>query len=613
MNKDRSYTEEKRNYHDNMVGIIGISTDIAGNCGKERHLVVEPNVINAYGMLDVKGRESSKDMDYTKLLTTEEMTYPLGVAHDDPNRTAMTSKQSCHAIPVMDQSPCLITNGFDSTIQYRTSNDFSYVAKQDGEVIDKDDEVNIMIIKYKDGTIQGIDLDEKTVQNGAGGFYLQNKLDTTYKKGDKFKKDAVLAFDKHYYKDTGVLGNKLTFGTLVKSACISNMATYEDSTWSTYRMSRAMSTDITMKEISVVIGANSSIDFVVKKGDRVHNGDDLIRFDTAYSDSEMNEFIDSIRADLKEDIINLGKTKYTTKHDGIVADVRVYPAIDKDQMSPSLRKFVNSVQSHERDRRKFMDKYDKDKNSVYRSGIYFNTSVDTMETDQYGKIGGIDVHDGVLVEIFVKYHDEISDGDKFAHMSANKATNGYMIPRGFEPYTVFRPYEEIDVPIAPSAVLQRGTPSILTVMIGYKVLIELKRKCFEILTGLDWNDKQKEDRPYMNVHIGQADPSKVTETTLFSSYDKEKIDLISNKMDVLESVFDLGKSSDGVYESTKEYSKGDIVLAGLNFKDELNRSIFESRLSSGVEGYTPNIELDEQLNAYVAKDVIFYGERFVIK
>ena len=613
MNKDRSYTEEKRNYHDNMVGIIGISTDIAGNCGKERHLVVEPNVTNAYGMLEIKGRENAKDMDYTKLLTTEEMTYPMGVAHDDPNRTAMTSKQSCHAIPVMDQSPCLITNGFDATIQYRTSNDFSYVAKQDGEVIDKDDNANIMIIKYKDGTIRGIDLDEKTVQNGAGGFYLQNKLDTTYKKGDKFKKDAILAFDKHYYKDTGVLGNKLTYGTLVKSACISNMATYEDSTWSTYRVSRAMSTDITMKEISVVIGGNSNIDFVVKKGDTVNNGDDLIRFDTAYSDGEMNEFIDSIRADLKEDIVNLGKTKLTTKHDGIVADIRVYPAIDKEQMSPSLRKFVNSVQSHEKDRRKFMDKYDKNKNSVYRSGIYFNASVDTMETDQYGKIGGVDVHDGVLVEIYVKYHDEISDGDKFAHMSANKATNGYMIPRGFEPYTVFRPYEEIDIPLAPSAILQRGTPSIITVMIGYKVLIELKRKCFEILTGIEWNEKQRKDRPYMDNHVSQPDTSKMMDSTMFSSYDKEKIDLISNKMDILEGVFDLGKSSDGVYESTKEYSKGDIVLSGLNFKDELNRSIFETRLSSVNEGYAPNIELDEQLNAYVAKDVIFYGERFVIE
>lgn len=613
MNKDRSYSEEKRNYHDNMVGIIGISTDISGNCGKERHLVVEPNVKNVYGMLDIEGRENAKNMDATKLMTTEEMTYPMGVAHDDPNRTAMTSKQSCHAIPVLNQSPCLITNGFDSTIQYRTSNDFSYVAKQDGEVIDKDDSANIMIIKYKDGSIHAIDLDKKTVQNGGGGFFLQNKLDTTFKKGDKFKKDAIIAFDKHYYKDTGVLGNKLTYGTLVKSACISNMATYEDSTWSTHRISRAMSTDITMKEVETVIGKNSTIDFIVKKGDVVRNGDDLLRFDTSYSDSEMNELLNNIRSDLQEDIVNLGKNKYTSKHDGVVADIRVYPAVDKSEMSPSLRKMVTNVQAHEQERRKFMDKYDENKNSVYRKGIYFTNTIGTVETDQYGKIRGIDATNGVLIEIYVTYHDEISDGDKYAHMSANKATNGYMVPRGFEPYTLSRPYEEIDIPLAPSAILQRGTPSIITVSTGYRVLIELKRSLYEILTGENWNEKQRKDRPYMDCH-NRKDAKKVSESTSrieIDGYDQKKIDLVNNRMDLLESVFDIGKTSDGAYEATKEYSKGDIVLAGLNFKDELNRSVFESRLSTIEEGYSANIELDESLNAYVAKDVIYYGERLV--
>lgn len=616
MNKDRSYNEEKRNYHDNMVGIIGISTDISGNCGKERHLVVEPNVVNAYGMLSIEGRENAKNMNATKLMTTEEMTYPMGVAHDDPNRTAMTSKQSCHAIPVLDQSPCLITNGFDSTIQYRTSNDFSYVALQDGEVIDRDDKANIMIIKYKDGSIHAIDLDEKTVQNGGGGFYLQNKLDSSFKKGDKFKKDAILAFDKHYYKDTGVMGNKLTYGTLVKSACISNMATYEDSTWSTYRIARAMSTDVTMKEVEVVIGKNSNIDFCVKKGDRVKNGDDLLRFDTAYSDAEMNELMNNIRADLQEDIINLGKSKKTSKHDGIVADIRVFPAVDKSEMSPSLKKLVNDIQSHEKDRRKFMDKYDNNKNSVYRKGIYFMDSVDTVETDQFGKIRGVDVSDGVLIEIYVTYHDEISDGDKFAHMSANKATNGYMVPRGFEPYTMSRPFEEIDIPLAPSAILQRGTPSIITVMTGYRVLIELKRKLFEMLTGVDWNEKQRKDRPYMDCH-DRKDGKIVKESKSLADIYKEtgvtleEVNTITNKLEVLETVFDIGKSPNGTYESSKEYSKGDIVMVGLNFSQDINREIFESRLSTIEEGYLPNIKYDSSINGYVATDVIYYGERFV--
>ena len=616
MNKDRSYSEEKRNYHDNMVGLIGVSTDISGNCGKERHLVVEPNVINAYGMLDIVGRENAGSLDATKLMTTEEMTYPMGVAHDDPNRTAMTSKQSCHAIPVQDQCPCLITNGFDSTIQYRTSNDFSYVAKQDGEVIDRNDDVNIMIIKYKDGTIQAIDLDKKIVQNGGGGFYLDNKLDSTFKTGDKFKKDAILAFDRHYFKDTGVLGNKLTYGTLVKAACISNMATYEDSMWSTCRISRAMSTDITMKEVSIVLGKNSDVDFIVKVGDRVRNGEDLIRFDTSYSDAEMNELLHSIRQDLQEDIVNLGKSKYTTKHDGIVSKIRVYPAIEPQEMSASLRKTVANIQSHEKKRRAYMDKYDKNKDSVYRKGIFFNESVGTMKPDQYGKIGGVDVHDGVLIEIYVTYHDEVSDGDKFAHMSANKATNGYMIPRGLEPYTAFRPYEEIDIPLAPSAILQRGTPSIITVMLGYKLIIEMKRHIFEMLTGIDWNDYQKEQRPYMNVH-GKASEV-LRESATFVEREMalalpEAVADIRKRLEMLESVYELMVGPDGGYESTREYSRGDVVVAGLDFKNALNRAIFESNLcSSEQEGYTKNIELDEELGAYVATDVIYYGEKFIL-
>lgn len=411
MNSERAYTEDKRNYHDDMIGIIGVSTDISGNCGKERHLVVEPNVMNAYGMFDLVGRDKAEELDATKLMTTEEMLYPMGIPHDDPNRSAMTSKQSCHAIPVMEQSPLLITNGFDSTIQYRTSSDFSVVAEQDGVVIEKNEKVNIMVVKYKDGTIKAIDLDKKIVQNGGGGFYLDNKLDTTFKKGDKFRQGAILAFDRHYFKDTGMLGNKLTYGTKVKAACLSNMATYEDSMWSTYRLSRSMSTDITMKEVSVVIGKNSEVDFYAKVGDHIHNGDDLIRFDTSYSEAEMSELMHSIRQDLQEDVVNLGRSKFTSKHDGIVADIRVYPAVELTELSPSLRKMVNDIQKHDRDRRSFMDKYDKNSKSVYRKGIFFKDTVGMVKPDQYGKIAGVDVQDGVLVEIFVTYHDEVSDGE----------------------------------------------------------------------------------------------------------------------------------------------------------------------------------------------------------
>lgn len=205
----------------------------------------------------------------------------------------------------------------------------------------------------------------------------------------------------------------------------------------------------------------------------------------------------------------------------------------------------------------------------------------------------------------------MKETDKSVHMSANKATAGYMVPRGFEPYTLSRPYEEIDIPLAPSSILQRGTPSIITVATGYRVLIELKRSLFELLTGIEWNEKQRKERPYMDVH--EQKDMKITKesTDVIGGFNQDKLDLASNRMDLLESVLDIGKSSDGVYEAAKEYSKGDIVFAGLNFKDELNRAVLEARLSSTEEGYAPNIKLDRTLNAYVATDVIYYGERLV--
>ena len=64
--------------------------------------------------------------------------------------------------------------------------------------------------------------------------------------------------------------------------------------------------------------------------------------------------------------------------------------------------------------------------------------------------------------------------------SALKSIVGEVIEEGYEPYSEFRPDEEISAFVGPSAVLQRMVPSIIFTMFGNKVLIELKRKLQEI-------------------------------------------------------------------------------------------------------------------------------------
>ena len=64
--------------------------------------------------------------------------------------------------------------------------------------------------------------------------------------------------------------------------------------------------------------------------------------------------------------------------------------------------------------------------------------------------------------------------------SALKSIVGEVIPEGEEPFSEFRPDEEISTFLGPSAILARMTPSALLVMFGNKVIVELKRKLQEI-------------------------------------------------------------------------------------------------------------------------------------
>lgn len=595
MNQDEAYKQEKRVFDDSMFGIVGVSTDIAGNCGKERQLVLEPKVKNALGMFEITDLKDVHKLEDINLETPVEMLCPGGLRHDDPVRTAMASKQSGHTIPVAHQSPLLVSNGFDQTIQYRTCDDFSVVAKEDGTVIDLDPKVQIMVIQYKSGEQRMINLAPTIAKNGGGGMYLKNKLDTTFKKGDKFKKDAILAFDKSFYKDAGPFGNRLTFGTLVKAAIISNAATYEDSSWITKKVSMEMASDITMMK-SFVIKKNSTVDFIVKKGDHVNVGDDLVRFDTSYDEQELNDFLSGIRDELQEEIINLGKTRISSKYTGVIQDVVVYPTIELDEMTPSLRKVVSSIQKEIHDKKKFLDKYDPDnKNAVYRKGVLMNKPDGVIKPDRYGKIKGDDVEDGVRFEIYITYHDEISDGDKITHMTANKATIGEVLPRGMEPYTKFRPYEEISIPVAPSAVLQRGTPSIKTTMCYYKCLIELKRKWYEIFTGESWNDKQKRENSYM------IKPESLQENCI----PDDECPITS----IMEVALDIAKNSSGHYYSLNPHGVGDIIVPAIeNVSIQALKNLFKSNDPT----IQPNIKYNPDINALESISPIYPGELLII-
>ena len=182
---------------------------------------------------------------------------------------------------------------------------------------------------------------------------------------------------------------------------------------------------------------------------------------------------------MKEDIKSLGKVPIKSKYSGVIEDIKIYSSVDTEELSPSLQKIVKAYYSKINKKKNILDKYDKNGNIV-KAGILFNEPTEKIKPTSDGKLKGREVFEGVLIEFYIKYHDPIGVGDKISFYSALKSVVGEVIPEGLEPYSEYRPDEEISAFVSPGALLARMTPSAIFAIFGNKVLIELKHKLQDI-------------------------------------------------------------------------------------------------------------------------------------
>jgi hypothetical protein len=477
INVERAYTEEKRSYDASMIGVQAMSTSPDGNCGINRFLTLEPNITTARGYVDIKenDKESLKDVN---LFSASELLYPLGNTRDDSIRTAMAKRQSGHVIPVQNSSPALITNGADEAIRFDLSTDFVVNAEDDGVVVDYDDKSKIMMIEYKNGKHQAVNLAPQVVKNGGGGFFLNNQLETTFKVGDKVKKDEPIAYHKDFFTNDPVNGVRMNVGVLEKVCIASSYDTYNDSTAVTYKLSKDATANMTFCK-SVVIGKNSNVYNIKKVGDSVNIGDSLIDFDTSFDDTDLNKLLAHLSDENKQTLEETSMNSVKSKYAGHIVDIKIYSTVDTGELSPSLQKIVKSYYARVNNKNNFVSKYDKSK-SIVKCGLLLNETTGKVEPNIYGVIKGQKVEDSVLIEFYIEHGDIMGVGDKLAYFTALKSIIGEVIPEGYEPYSEFRPNEEISSIISPSAILKRQVPSIMLTVLGNKVIVELKRKLEDI-------------------------------------------------------------------------------------------------------------------------------------
>lgn len=414
INVQRAYSEEKRGYDDSMLGVISIDTSPDANCGISRFLTMEPNITSIRGYVDIKDKKDYKDLKDVNLFSPAELLYPLGNTRDDPVRVAMACKQSKHVIPVKNAIPALISNGSDETLRFSLSSDFVINAEEDGEVVDYNEKSNVMIVKYKSGKCQAVNLAPQVVKNGGGGFFLSNILITNFKVGDKIKKDDAIAWHKDFFQKTKLTDLRMNVGVLEKVGIMSSYDTYNDSTVITQKMANDCAADMTFRK-QIVVGKNSNIFDMRQIGEEVSIGDTLMSFDTSFDDSDLNKMLaklsDSDKEVLNENSRNIVKSKYAGK----IIDIQIYSTVDIDELSPSLQKIVKNHYNKISNKKAFVSKYDSSNNSsIVKCGMLLNETTHKVVPNIYGVVRGQKLEDEVLVEYYIEHADIMGVGDKLA-------------------------------------------------------------------------------------------------------------------------------------------------------------------------------------------------------
>lgn len=473
VNSDRSYTVDKRTYEDSMIGKCALSSPNNANVGVNRQLVADPKIESVRGYTSTAGPETN--FNDLQLASFSELLTPGTVTRDDAIRTAIATSQTSHIVPTIAAEPVLISNGVDEIVSSNLTEEFSYVAPEDGSVIDKNDDY--IILQFKSGKKKAINLSHKPSFNSGSGFYVDNHLITTYEVNDKFKRGDVIAYHERFFTKgiDGVV--RMNVGPLAKCVFANIYSTYEDAGLITHKMSKKLGTSLSMMQ-SVVVSATDDIDSVVKIGDEVEIGDPLVVFgigDTG--DKSVDNFLKAFQSKEGNSALDNAKRVVRAKNPGKVFDVRMYTTKSMDRLSPSLYKLLDNYFKQNIQRKKILDKYDKT-DSVYK--------LDTLYTLPTAPIKGSTIKGrtcDVLIEIYIEHEDEASVGDKLAMYGASKQVLSEVIPEGLEPYAESTPDEEISLFVSNSGILKRMIPSLVITASGNKVLVELKKRMRKIWEG----------------------------------------------------------------------------------------------------------------------------------
>ena len=240
-------------------------------------------------------------------------------------------------------------------------------------------------------------------------------------------------------------------------------------------LAKKMTTKINMKKV-ISLGCKANLQFVATEGQAIKTGDPLVIFENEFSDSSVNDLLANIGDEFEVEIQDLTNKIVKSKYTGTVTKINMFFNHDLADYSPSIQKTLKPYI----DRNAQRDKKIAAIRDSLEGDLPINLDIGSIHKTSQTKIGG-EEFDGLLIEFYVEYADELGVGDKISFNTALKTVVSDVFPKGEEPYSEFRPDEPIDAFLSPLSVVSRMTTDYFSLALTNKVLIELKRSITDIM------------------------------------------------------------------------------------------------------------------------------------
>lgn len=236
-----------------------------------------------------------------------------------------------------------------------------------------------------------------------------------------------------------------------------------------------MATKVTMKKV-ISLGTNSNVQFIAKEGQGIKTGQPLIIFESEFDDDSISKALDKLGSEFEEEIQELTNKIVKSKYTGQIVKVNMYYNKDLTEFSPSIQKILKPYITKNKKRATIVNGL---KDNLEQD-IPLDMSIDNIEKTSLDKINGNDI-DGLLLEFYIEYEDELSIGDKVSFSTALKTVVSDVIESGEEPYSEYKPDEEIEAILSPLSVVSRMTGDLFCILFLNKALLGLKDNISKML------------------------------------------------------------------------------------------------------------------------------------